>query len=160
MTAPTVFRSVSWYGDDDGPWDFVAEPPKSLRPDPITGRSSYRVTGRSRSRPPDLHFEHVTVADTFTGAAITLTTAPDHDGPAYIDQLWRDARLLAGVAQRLGRPQGTTVTEAELRRVIALLQKAGRRVTLQTIADMSGRFDRDNLRYFLRVNRRHLADYL
>jgi hypothetical protein len=92
------------------------------------------------------------------GEAMTLTMSGDAD-PKYVNRLWRDARHLAGLARRLGRKPGTTVTEAELRRAIDLLRRSRHRVTLQAIADTSGCFTYDNLRYFLRVNRRRLRDY-
>jgi hypothetical protein len=82
-----------------------------------------------------------------------LMLATDRDAQEALAALW-DA------LPALGRPPGTTVTDDELRRVIALVRQVGHRVTLQAIADTSGKFTYDNLRYFLRVNRRRLRDYL
>lgn len=166
MTRPLVFRSVAWYGEDGpGPWDFVAVPPE--------GFAQYQVTGSLRVAPHvhppglTLDLELVSVKDTETGATVAIrgnAATIDLSGdaaPKYVNRLWQDARHLAGMARRLGRPPGTAVTEDEIRRAVALLRKAGRsRITLRTIADTSGKFSRDNLRYYLEAKHRYLRDYL
>jgi hypothetical protein len=84
----------------------------------------------------------------------------DADAPADL----RDA-LNRAWAERppRGRAPGTTVEDAggdeTIRALVADLRRNGRRVTLKSIAATSGTFTRDNLRYYLRVNKRRISDY-
>jgi hypothetical protein len=105
----------------------------------------------------------VTVTDRETGAVAEVrgdrVTIPRDGTAEYIARLWADARALAGAGVKLGRPLGSPVTEAGIRRAVAELVKAGREVKLDTIAAASGVFTYTQLRYYLKVNGRRLRDY-
>lgn len=63
-----------------------------------------------------------------------------------------------------GRPPGTNAVDdaggnEQVRAIVAELRRNRRRVTVKNVAATSGAFTEDNLRYWLRTNRRRLRDY-
>ena len=78
---------------------------------PPRGYERYRVTGTATVRPdawPVL--EVITIVDKDTGAKVTVRgdsvtlTAEGEAAPEYVKRLWADARHLAALARRYGRP--------------------------------------------------------
>ena len=156
-------RAIAWYGEDGDPSAFVGS---------LSARFATRYSASGRLRwtttdPPAVEIVSLVVTDREGGGEVRMRgervtlTAGGQATPEYVKGLWTDARAILGLARRqLGRRRGTTVTDEALRRVIAEMNRAGRIVTLKTIASSSATFTYDELRYFLRVNGRHLSDYL
>jgi hypothetical protein len=163
MTRPMVLRSVGWRGDATESAPFVGQPPAEYA-------DRYRVTGTLRVVPgpasaPDL--EVITIVDietrsevTVRGEQMTLTTSDVP--PEYVARLWRDARHLAGVARRRGRPPGLTDVrdDEQLRTIGRELRAQDRRPTLQAVAAYSGTFTYSALRNYLRINGRKLSEII
>jgi hypothetical protein len=162
MTRPIVFRAVTWRGEGPGPWSFTAVPP--------AGFEQYRVTGSLRAT-TDSHLqdlELVTVNDPETGAQVairgddaTITLSGDAD-PKYVNRLWRDARHLAGLAQRIGRPPGSTIitSDEQIRAVVLQMRRDRRKVTEDTVATFAGTFSKANLRHYLTATGRTWRELL
>ena len=47
MKRPMVLRSVLWYGDGSGQWEFEAIPPVEYQRTIVSAAGGYRVTGTS-----------------------------------------------------------------------------------------------------------------
>ena len=104
------------------------------------------------------------ITDRDTGAVVAevrgdRVTVPLDGTPESTARLWADARTIAGVAAKLGRPPGSPVTDDAIWRAVIELRNAGRPITLDSIAANSGTFTYDQLRYYFRRSGRHLADY-
>jgi hypothetical protein len=86
-------------------------------------------------------------------------TLPAKGTTESVGRLWADALTIARDANPRGRPRGSDVTEERIHAAVALLRKKDRKVSLVAIANVSGAFTYDQLRYYLKANGRKLTHY-
>jgi hypothetical protein len=159
-----VIRGMARRGDD-GPWivnlglhsPFVIEPSEAPRQ-----TLADRYVATAMGEPSALQ---LTITDRETGATIEVgdermtLTGTSGLPPKYVGKLWKDAKVIVGVASRQGRPTGTTSiqNDGEILRVIADVRRADRKVNLKTIVAAAS-FTYDELRGYLEVNGKRIKD--
>jgi len=160
-----LWRGIAWRGGEHG------EPTTFQVALPARFRDRYLASGRHKvkpdhSEPPTILALTVTDRDTgvrvrMRGNRVTLGPPPSAT-PEYVAGLWRDARVIFGIAHRQrGRGPGAIRDDDQITRVVAEMRKRDmRKITAPTIAAYSGEFTVDNLRYYLRIRGRRLRDFL
>jgi hypothetical protein len=160
-----LWRGIAWRGGEHGePTTFVVSLPARFR-------DRYSAAGRltfkpDHSEPPRILALTVTDRDTGTrvrmrGDRVILSAQPSLTAE-YVGRLWRDARVILGVAHRqMGRGPGAIRDDEQIRRVIARMRRDGvKRITAETMQAYSGEFTVHNLRYYLRKRGRGLRSFL